>query len=233
MPSNNVTSDNNEVTTWKNYFANDLSDDATFVYIENLRAEVESLSQWKETKVKAQKELFDISISLLDILIKRFAPFIKQLSTCHGVGHLSRDLINLSIILKDPVMPQQPLVEIFVALIAGIFHDIGNAVIERYDESSRFAGHAEVGAYLFGQIAGDMIPPNILKLIQFAISSHTNYLQDIAITKEEGTPQERTRMQDKKMTAIASTMHKKAQKVLQAFSPTKTRDDCFTLLVTA
>ncbi len=194
MPILKLPSPNNEVIAWRKYFENDLADDATFVYIENLRAEVESLAQWKETKAKAHKELTDIPTTILDILIKRFAPFIKELPTGHGPGHLSRDLINLSIILQDPYIQQQSFVEIFVAILAGIFHDIGNAVIARYDEPDRFTGHAEVGAYLFGQLAGDIIPPNLLKLIQFAISSHTNYLKDLPITKEEGTPQERTRI---------------------------------------
>jgi hypothetical protein len=204
MPNHNVNSKNDEVTTWREYFKNDLSDDATFVYIENLRAEVETLAQWKETKAKANKELADIPISILDILVERFAFFIKQLPTGHGVGHLSRDLINFSLILQDPYIQQQSDVEIFVALIAGVFHDIGNSVIERYDEQSRFTGHAEVGAYLFGQIASDIIPPNLLKLIQFAISSHTNYLKDLTIIKDESTPQERKRIRRQ----YDNTLHK-------------------------
>ena len=194
MPKVTPSSENNEVLSWKKYFENDLADDSTFEYIENLRTEVESIDLWKETKVKAQKELPDVPVTVLDILITRFAPFIEQLPTGHGVGHLSRDLINLSQILQDPYIQQQSNVEILVAIIAGIFHDIGNSVIERYDEPNRFTGHAEVGAYLFGQITNDIIPPNLLKLIQFSISSHTNYLKDLTIIKGEGTPQEKTRI---------------------------------------
>ncbi len=223
LPNNKVARSNNEVLEWRNFFKNDLADDSAFIYIENLRSKIEALELWKEAKIQAQKELADIPVSIIDILIDRFAPFIKQLPTGHGVGHLSRDLINLSLILQDPYIQQQSEVEIFVAMIAGIFHDIGNSIIERYDEAKRFTGHAEVGAYLFGQIAGDIIPPHLLKLIQFAISSHTNYLKDLTITKDANTSQERTRIRrqyDSMLHKDKNETHKIAVWITQASDKT-------------
>jgi hypothetical protein len=120
---------------------------------------------------------------VLEQLLGRFSPYIRNLPTGHGKGHLLRDLVNLTTILQDPDISKYDSVEIFVGMIGGAFHDIGNSVITRHDEPQRFSGHAEVGAYLFGEVAADLLPENLRKMVQLSIAAHTHYLRPITITK--------------------------------------------------
>lgn len=101
----------------------------------------------------------------------------------HSKNHVYRDFVNSLVINQDPWVKTLDDVEKFVGVIGGTFHDIGNSVVERYEETKRFAGHAEAGAFLFGKIAEDLLPPNLLKLSQFAIAAHTHYTRDIGIKR--------------------------------------------------
>lgn len=216
------------IHAWKKYFADDAVDEYVYDKIDNLRDQLEFIEHWKERKIKAHKEIDEIPANILGKLLAKFLPFITHLPTGHGPGHLSRDLIHLTTILHDEYIQQQDPVEVLVGLLAGIFHDIGNAVVERYDEPNHFAGHAEVGAYLFGMLAKDILPENILKLTQFAIASHTNYLKDIVITKYPGTPQEKTKIRKPYQNALSNGA-KQAHKIALWMTQATDRSDALSV----
>lgn len=167
---------------YRKYFEGE-GDKKTFFWVESLRAEVESLSDWIQTKEKAQRELVELPSDIIPQIFERFDPYVDLIPVGHSQGHVYRDFISSMVNLRDPELEKIDDVEKMVGILAGTFHDIGNAVVNRYEEGKRFSGHAEVGAFLFGELASDLIPPNLLKLTEYAIAAHTHYTKDIPVTK--------------------------------------------------
>lgn len=167
---------------YSNYFKGE-GDKKTFFWVESLRNEVESIHGWNNTKEKAQREIEHLPKDVIPKILKELKPFLELMPAAHSKGHAYRDFISSMIILKDPEAQKTDDVEKIVGVLAGTFHDIGNSVVDRYQEPNRFSGHAEIGAYLFGELAKDMIPPNLLKLTQYAIAAHTHYTKDIPVTR--------------------------------------------------
>lgn len=151
--------------------------------IEQLRAELGNIEGWKSTKEKAKQELESVPSDVLERILKEFSPFIKNLPAGHSRGHFLRDTSYLSLIMHDSSIVNSDLVEIFVGLLGGMYHDIGNSVVDRYQEAKRFSGHAEIGAHLFGEVSKGLIGDNLRKMAQLAIAGHTHYLKDRTVTK--------------------------------------------------
>lgn len=166
--------------------ADDVEVDAyIFDNITKLRSEVEPIGNWLNLREQIidEKEYDKIPVRPLTKLEKRFKAFTFLLPAGHSGGHMERDLINLSMILKSPEVEAWNEIEIMIGIFSGIFHDIGNSIVERYKEKDHFCGHAEYGAFLFGEVAKKILPPKILSLIKFCISAHTNYLEPIKIKR--------------------------------------------------
>lgn len=173
----------NNVTEWENYLFIPEADFNVYENINSLRQSVESPENWTKTKELAKKELENVPQNIIPQLFERLQPYLETLPGGHSKNHVYRDFISSVVLSKDPWVKKLDDVEKFVGIIGGAFHDIGNSVISRYEETKRFAGHAETGAFLFGEIAKDLLPPNLLKLSQFAIAAHTHYITDIEIKK--------------------------------------------------
>jgi len=171
------------VAEWKNYLSSPEADLAVYENITSLRQEVGNQENWIKTKGLAKQELERVPEDTVPRLFERLEPYLATLPGGHSRRHAERDFINSILINQDPWVKNLDDVEKFVGVIGGTFHDIGNSVVGRYEESRRFAGHAETGAFLFGKIAEDLLPPNILKLSQFAIAGHTHYTRDIEIKR--------------------------------------------------
>jgi len=163
------------VATARKQLKSSASDYAIYQYIENLRSEVEKIEDYRKIKAKAKTEIEALPDNVMAQLFQKALPYVEALPTAHSKGHVARDLVNLMVILHDSETASYDSAEILVGLLAGVFHDIGNSVIDRDEESERFTLHAEVGAWIFGELAANIIPPNILKLTQFAIAAHTDY----------------------------------------------------------
>jgi hypothetical protein len=168
---------------WKTHFSGE-GDRATFDWVTALRTEVEPMEDWKRIKADALHELESIPEDVIPTLLKRFEPFVEVLPAGHSKGHVNRDFIASVLILQDPSFDELDDVEKLVGLMAGTFHDVGSAVVNRYEEAKHFAGHAEVGAYMFDQVAADLLPVNLRKLCAFAIAAHTHYTKDITVIKK-------------------------------------------------
>lgn len=171
------------VAEWRNYLSSPETDFAVYENINSLRQDVESQGNWIRTKELAKRELESVPETTIPQIFERLKPYLETLPAGHSKNHVNRDFINSLVINQDPWVKALDDVEKFVGVIGGTFHDIGNSVVGRYEESKKFAGHAEAGAFLFGMIAEDLLPPNLLKLSQFAIAAHTHYTRDIEIKK--------------------------------------------------
>ncbi len=162
-------------------------DSQVFDEIQRLRAEVGTLEGWKAAKERTRQELAATPDDILEQLLERFAPFIKNLPPGSSRGHFMRDGVYLTAIFQDPDIQSADAVEVFVGMLAGMYHDIGTSVAERYHEAKRFSAHAEVGAHLFGEISKSLLGENLIKLTQYAIVAHTHYRGDRTVTKDGET----------------------------------------------
>lgn len=158
-----------------------------FNEIESLRQEVEPIEGWLKTKELAYQEIDNLPDDLLRQLLEKSKPFIDALPAGHSKGHLLRDAIHLSSILQDPKHQETDRVELLSGVLAGVFHDIGNAVVDRYHDSVRLAPHAEVGANTFRELAKGILPPNLSKLTELAIAGHTDYQNPEEVTRGNQT----------------------------------------------
>lgn len=165
-------------------------DESTIDAVNGLIAEVEPIDKWREVARKARVEIETLPPDILERVFKKATPYIKNLPAGHGKGHFLRDTINATLLLQDPAMSTYPPEEVMSGILAAMYHDIGNSVVNRYEEMNRFAAHGEVGAHLFGDIAKDVIPPNLLKMTQLSIAGHTHYRTDAVILRdsENGEP---------------------------------------------
>ena len=158
-----------------------------------LREELHQLDSeegWKEVKEKAREELSTLPPDILEKLLEKFAPFSKHLPAGHSKGHFLRDAINLTGMLQDPKYGSGNIdeVELLAGIMGGMYHDIGNSIVERYHDAYRIGAHAEVGAVLFGNIAKDVMPnaPHLIKLTQYAIAAHTHYPKEREVKTKDG-----------------------------------------------
>ncbi len=163
---------------------------------QDLRQELSELDTpegYEETKRLARGELRLLPPDFLEQILEHFKELVKNLPAGHSKGHFLRDTINLLGILRDPKFDEKiDEVELLVGIVAGVFHDIGNSIVDRYKDKSRIGAHAEVGAVVFGKYAKGVIPPNLTKLIKYAIAAHTNYSRDGNVTLENGIELPRT-----------------------------------------
>lgn len=152
-------------------------------FIENLKSEVGNKEGWINTCQKADEESQNMPITeqTLVRINRNFETFINQMPPGHDQGHFSRDLLT-SIILYDSLKDKAAFKsEVNTGLLAGTFHDIGTAVIPRYQDNKYGAGHGETGAFLFWQISEGLIDENTRKLTAYSIAAHTHYLQPIQV----------------------------------------------------
>lgn len=103
----------------------------------------------------------------------------------HGVGHLIRDYVNAVNLLSH--FEARP-ADIFVGIVAGILHDAGCAVIERYKESQRAVKHAEAGALLLDKVTRNLgvLSEDERLAIVWSIASHTHYLKQQDVQCSDG-----------------------------------------------
>lgn len=111
---------------------------------------------------------------------------ISESEPAHGVGHVARDYVNaLRLLSKLDVMPA----ETFIGLVAGSLHDIGCALVYRYDEPNRKVRHAEVGAlvleFLF-ELDSFGLNKAEQMLIRYAVAAHTHYLKTMELRDKDG-----------------------------------------------
>lgn len=180
-----VTVSPSNVKEWRTYFASPEKDLAVFKSIASLREGIEKPEDWAKTKELAKKELETVPDDIIPKIFEKLNLYMEVLPAGHSKRHLYRDFITSMILLQDPWVKNLDEVEKFVGVMAGTFHDIGNSVVNRYEETKRFAGHAETGAFLFGEVVKDLLPqsPSLMKLVQFAIAAHTHYTRDIEVKR--------------------------------------------------
>ncbi|MEK7148151.1 MAG: hypothetical protein AAB758_02535, partial [Patescibacteria group bacterium] len=92
----------------------------------------------------------------------------------HGPGHIMRDYMN-SIILFSKLEANPKY--ILPGFVGGALHDIGCAVIPRYEEDKKAVRHAEAGALLVKNLLEENIDLNDAERISiiYSMAAHTHY----------------------------------------------------------
>ncbi|MBI4980240.1 hypothetical protein HZC30_01630 [Candidatus Woesearchaeota archaeon] len=116
----------------------------------------------------------------------------SQINPGHSLGHLSRDYAHaLTLVENLDADPKH----LFIGGVAGVLHDVGNALVERFAESGRVVRHAEAGALLLGEAFNyKKINPlldvglNDAKriLMSYAVAAHTHYTRASEVKCADG-----------------------------------------------
>jgi hypothetical protein len=144
---------------------------------------------FSEVKIQAKSEALIRALETAKEVFAAMAELGIDINTVdpgHARGHWSRDVINgwryMNRLDADPK-------EIFIGFVAGVLHDIGNAVVHRYADNSRSVRHAEAAALLLEHIwEKDSMGLNASEqvLIKYAVCAHTHYLKSTKVTCTDG-----------------------------------------------
>jgi hypothetical protein len=109
-----------------------------------------------------------------------------NVDAAHSLGHLTRDYINsLRLFSKLDAPPS----DLFLGFVGGCFHDLGCALVPRYDEQKRVIRHAEAGAILLEAVFehdGIGLSREEQLLSEYGVAAHTNYLTTTKVTCSDG-----------------------------------------------
>ncbi|MBI5254400.1 hypothetical protein HY932_01305 [Candidatus Falkowbacteria bacterium] len=160
--------------------------------IQELR-EVFSAKMFENVRAGSRTDVFVFGMhATLQIFaaLKNAKVDVTQIQPGHGLGHLVRDYVNaLRLFSKLEASPKQ----LFVALIGGIFHDIGCAVVDRRVESKKAVRHAEAGALLLLDLfAADSCGMNSDEqlLVAYTVAAHTHCLKTQTVVCGDGESRE-------------------------------------------
>ncbi|OHA46459.1 MAG: hypothetical protein A3A80_04220 [Candidatus Terrybacteria bacterium RIFCSPLOWO2_01_FULL_44_24] len=110
----------------------------------------------------------------------------EQADSGHGLGHFTRDYAHAMRLIRGLNIPPQ---ELLTGLLGGIFHDIGCAMVRRYDEPRRIARHAEAGAILLEELFQETslgLSKVEQDLVAYGVAAHTHYLKSMDVVSAEG-----------------------------------------------
>jgi hypothetical protein len=104
----------------------------------------------------------------------------------HAVGHWVRDYVHAMKLCSDLYVE---LAHTFVGFLGGTLHDIGCAIVPRYQDSKRVVRHAEAGALLLLDLfEKDACGLNEAEqiLVAYAVAAHTHYLKPATVVCADG-----------------------------------------------
>lgn len=145
----------------------------------------------KEVQVDSREVAFKRGVQALQmIFIKLHDAGVRFRMTDpgHGPGHMARDAANaVSLLSKIEADPRH----IFIGLMAGVLHDVGCALVDRYADKTRAIRHAEVGAILIDNVlclnhSTIELSQAERQLICYAIAAHTHYLKPVDVPCSDG-----------------------------------------------
>lgn len=118
-------------------------------------------------------------------MLQQLGRFINSTPPGHDPGHIFRDLLAALALAGDSFVQKAAYrSDVVAGQIAGAFHDIGNAVTHRYEDTERKVGHGEIGAWLFFRIVDLDEPLKILAA--YSIAAHVHYLKPTPVKVPEG-----------------------------------------------
>lgn len=118
----------------------------------------------------------DVVIGILRHLEKAGLS-LDKVDPGHGVGHWTRDFVNARILMS--ALEFEP-AHIFAGMVGGALHDIGCALVPRYQETQTPIRHAEVAGLMLDWVFSENdfgLTKAGQRLTQWAVMAHTQYLK--------------------------------------------------------
>ncbi len=147
-----------------------------------------SPSLYDSIRANSRGEAIERAIDVTKSVLEDFAKVydFTNIEPGHGPGHLMRDYMN-SLILFGELEGVNPK-HIFPGFVGGALHDIGCAVIPRYEESTRALRHAEAGSLLVKKLLDKNPDLNDAERISIAYSmaAHTHYTKENVVECIDG-----------------------------------------------
>lgn len=145
----------------------------------------------EEVDVDSREAAFKRGVQTLQMIFNKLHDVgvrFRMTDPGHGPGHMARDAANaVSLLSKIEADPRH----IFIGLMAGVLHDVGCALVDRYADKTRAIRHAEVGAMLVNNVL--CLNHSVIELskaerhlICYAIAAHTHYLKPTEVTRADG-----------------------------------------------
>jgi len=124
--------------------------------------------------------------NLFDNFLDIFWPYVVVSPTGHGLSHLIQDALVAMAIHEDDIdiFDNNEIVYVsdyWAGLIGGVLHDLGNAIVPRYADYQRRAGHAEVIAWRVYHLLEPYLSEPMRDLLGYVIAAHTHYTKPIVI----------------------------------------------------
>lgn len=128
-------------------------------------------------------ESFDFTVEKFVVLQKTLEPFAASGTPGHDRGHHLRDLLGVAAIVgNDPTVAKAYPSDVLAGFLAGAYHDIACAVVNRYQDGQSWLAHAEIGAWIFFHLTEGLLPESIRLLAAYAIAAHTHALKQVVTT---------------------------------------------------
>jgi hypothetical protein len=171
-------------------------DDETRTYRQVLwiRASVEPRLKTllKDVRAKDRHEAMARAVGILQSVLKTFCKTLdmNNADAGHGAGHVVADYLNaLRLFSRLDLDPK----EILIGFLGGVLHDLGCAIMKRYQETDHAVRHAEMG----GLLADDALRAKDLNeaerlLTVYAIMAHTHYLKPSLVGMGKPASERRT-----------------------------------------
>lgn len=153
-----------------------------------LREKVEGPEKYLDLCQRTNEEAKKVGPQILKDLLIKFEPFIEAMPPGHDAGHLYREMLNvLALVENDPLVLSAAYQSDVLVGILGVFHDISNSLVHRYDDKKYRTGHAEVSAWMMFHFLRKMgFSEDLAYLIAYGIAAHTNYLTPLRVSKVPG-----------------------------------------------
>jgi hypothetical protein len=166
----------------------------TFVTV--LKDEVGYEAGYEALCQEAEGDAGKLGAHTLGALLSILNPLISSCPPGHDRNHIYRDMLGaLALVAADPFIGKaRYAADVFAGILGASFHDIGNGLTRRYEDTERRAGHAEIGAWLFNEAAKDLneaggveiVPEPVRMLAAYAIAAHTHYTKPIPVKNPVG-----------------------------------------------
>jgi hypothetical protein len=149
------------------------------------------LKVWKQKKAMILTQSVAPSDTLVAMLLAECGRvgLLDTLPAGHGPEHFLSEMRDIHRFVCATELDFIDDLERTIALCAGLLHDIGNAVVDRYAEQTNFTSHAEAGAWVLERVTTHIfaLSPDMTQLIQYAMAAHTHYLKSITKTRNGNT----------------------------------------------
>ncbi|MDP2593375.1 MAG: hypothetical protein Q8P52_01860 [bacterium] len=162
-------------------------EDAAYSEVQELRKVFSNFGCLMDNvSVKSKAGALERAVSVLQSFFGKldWRTRFQSMDAGHGIGHLTRDYVNaLMLFSKLETRPK----DIFIGFLGGVLHDVGCALVHRFEESHRVVRHAEAAALFLKETLYDVgLNEAETLLVSYSVAAHTHYLRESEVKCSDG-----------------------------------------------